>query len=65
MNLQSKYVDSLISALSDDDYDEISKAAIYSSLVNIRNFTKTLYGDSKIKVHYRFLNWKISKALDD
>jgi hypothetical protein len=65
MNLQSKYVDSLISALSDDDYDEISKAAIYSSLVNIRNFTKTQYGDSKIKVHYRFLNWKISKALDD
>jgi hypothetical protein len=65
MNLQSKYVDSLISALSDDDYDEISKAAIYSSLVNIRNFTKALYGDSKIKVHYRFLNWKISKALDD
>ena len=65
MNLQSKYVDSLISALNDDDYDEISKAAIYSSLVNIRNFTKSQYGDSKIKVHYRFLNWKVSKALDD
>ena len=65
MNLQSKYVDSLISALNDDDYDEISKAAIYSSLVNIRNFTKSQYGDSKTKVHYNFLNWKISKALDD
>ena len=33
MNLQSKYVDSLISALNDDDYDEISKSAIYASLV--------------------------------
>ncbi len=65
MNLQSKYVDSLISALIDDDYDEISKSAIYASLVDIRNFTKIPYGDSKTKVHYKFLNWKASKALDD
>ena len=65
MNLQSKYVDSLISALDDDDYDEISKAAIYASLVDIKNFTRSQYGDSKIKVHYNFLNWKVSKALDD
>ena len=65
MNLQSKYLDSLISALDDDDYDEISKAAIYASLVDIKNFTRSQYGDSKIKVHYNFLNWKVSKALDD
>ena len=65
MNLQSKYVDSLISALDDDDYDEISKAAIYTSLVNIKNFTRSQYGDSKTKVHYNFLNWKVAKALDD
>ena len=65
MNLQSKYVDSLISALTDDDYDEISKSAIYASLVDIRNFTKIPYGDSKTKVHYKFLNWKASKALDN
>ena len=65
MNLQSKYVDSLISALDDDDYDEISKAAIYASLVDIKNFTRSQYGDSKTKVHYNFLNWKVSKALDD
>ena len=65
MNLQSKYVDSLISALNDDDYDEISKAAIYASLVDIGSFTKTQYGDSKTKVHYQFLNWKVSKALED
>ena len=64
MNLQSKYVDSLISALDDDDYDEISRAAIYSSLVDIKKFTKSVYGDSKIKVHFEFLNWKISKALE-
>ncbi|MAV61709.1 MAG: hypothetical protein CMQ83_05075 [Gammaproteobacteria bacterium] len=65
MNLQSKYVDSLIGALIDDDYDEISKSAIYASLVDIRNFTKIPYGDSKTKVHYKFLNWKASKALDN
>ncbi len=65
MNLQSKYVDSLISALDDNDYDEISKAAIYASLVDIKNFTRSQYGDSKTKVHYNFLNWKVSKALDD
>ena len=65
MNLQSKYVDSLISALDDDDYDEISKAAIYASLVSIKKFTKSQYVDSKTKVHYEFLNWKVSKALDD
>ena len=65
MNLQSKYVDSLISALNDDDYDEISKSAIYASLVSIESFTRTPYGNSKTKVHYKFLNWKISKALED
>tara|TARA_Y100000768_G_scaffold186663_1_gene139850 strand:+ start:2150 stop:4624 length:2475 start_codon:yes stop_codon:yes gene_type:complete len=64
MNLQSKYVDSLISALDDDDYDEISRAAIYASLVDIKKFTKSFYGDSNIKVHFEFLNWKISKALE-
>ena len=65
MGLQSKYVDSLIGALDENDYDEISKSAIYASLVDIRNFTKIPYGDSKTKVHYRFLNWKASKALED
>jgi len=65
MGLQSKYVDSLIGALNEDDYDEVSKSAIYASLVDIRNFTKIPYGDSKTKVHYRFLNWKASKALED
>mgnify|MGYP002885522182 CR=1 FL=1 len=65
MNLQSKYVDSLISALDDDDYDEISRSAIYASLVDIENFTRSVYGPSQTKVHYAFLNWKISKALED
>ena len=65
MNLQSKYVDTLISALDNDKYDEISRAAIYSSLVKMKNFTKLAYGDQNIKNHYSFLNWKLSKALDD
>ena len=65
MGLQSKYVDSLIGALNDDDYDEISKSAIYASLVDIRSFTKIPYGDAKTKVHYRFLNWKATNALEN
>ena len=65
MNLQSKYVDSLIGALDNENYDEISRAAIYSSLVKMENFTKLAYGDKKIKSHYSFLNWKLSKALED
>ena len=56
---------SLISALNDDDYDEISKSAIYSSLFKIKSFTKVSYGNTTTKVHYNFLNWKVSKALDD
>ena len=65
MNLQSKYLDSLISALDDDSYDEISRSAIYASLVDIKDFTRIPYGDSKTKVHYRFLNWKATKALEN
>ena len=65
MNLQSKYVDTLIGALENKDYDEISKAAIYSSLVKMEKFTKLAYGDETIKNHFSFLNWKLSKALED
>ncbi len=39
MNLQSAYVDGLIAAMDDRSYDEISRAAIFSSLNKIKNFT--------------------------
>ena len=64
MNLQSKYVDELINALSNKDYDEISKSAIYSSLIEIEKFSKRPYGDDSYKKHLKFINWKVNKALD-
>ena len=64
MNLQSKYVDGLIDALSDKEYDEISKSAIYSSLIEIEKFSKRPYGDDSYKNHLKFINWKVNKALD-
>ena len=64
MNLQSRYVDALIEGLGDEDYDEISRSAIYASLVKIRAFTKTSYGNKGSKDHFRFINWKIRQALE-
>ncbi|MDA7541658.1 zinc-dependent metalloprotease [Gammaproteobacteria bacterium] len=65
MNLQSNYVDDLIKGLSDSDYDEISRSAIYNSLIKIETFTKRLYGTDELKNHLKFLNWKINKALEE
>ena len=65
MNLQSNYVDGLIKGLTDSDYDEISRSAIYSSLLKIELYTKRLYGTDELKNHLKFLNWKINKALEE
>ena len=64
MNLQSAYVDGLIEAMSDGSYDEISRAAIFSSLNKIKNFTNSAYGNDMVKGHFSYLNWKINDALD-
>ncbi len=64
MNLQSAYVDGLITAMDDNSYDEISRAAIFSSLMKIRNFTNSSYGNDMVKGHFRYLHWKINDALD-
>ena len=64
MNLQSKYVDALLGGLGNDEYDEISKAAIYNSVLKIQLYTKRPYGNVEVKNHLKFLNWKINKALE-
>ena len=64
MNLQSAYVDGLIAAMDDESYDEISRAAIFSSLNKIKNFTNSAYGNDMVKGHFDYLNWKINDALD-
>jgi hypothetical protein len=54
----------LIEAMSDGSYDEISRAAIFSSLNKIKNFTNSAYGNDMVKGHFNYLNWKINDALD-
>ena len=65
MNLQSKYTDGLIDALDDDSYDEVSKSAVYSSLIEIEKFSKRPFGSDTYKNHLKYINWKINKALQD
>ncbi len=65
MNLQSKYVDALIKALDNNDYDEIARSAIYSSLIKIEKFAKKPYGKEIHKNHLKFIRWKINKAIND
>jgi hypothetical protein len=64
-NLQSSYIDGLLTALESEYYDEISKAAIYRSIIEIEKFTKRPFGDSVVKDHLKYLNWKINKALEN
>jgi hypothetical protein len=65
MNLQSKYTDGLIDALDDDSYDEVSKSAVYSSLIEIEKFSKRPFGSDTYKNHLKYINWKINQALQD
>ena len=65
MNLQSAYVDGLIGAMSDERYDEISRSAIFNSLLKIRNYSNSSYGNKMVKGHFDYLNWKINNALDN
>jgi hypothetical protein len=64
-NIQSAYVDGLISAFKEDsEYDEISKAAVFTSLTKIQDFTKGNFRDDETKSHYQYLNWKVTNFLD-
>ena len=66
-NLQSSYIDNLIKAVDSDNYDDISKSALYNSLVSIQGFTKSslTISDKVAKEHFRYLNWKINSYLED
>tara|TARA_B100000161_G_scaffold187278_1_gene135388 strand:+ start:2039 stop:3040 length:1002 start_codon:yes stop_codon:yes gene_type:complete len=63
MNLQSAYVDGLIAAMADERYDEISRSAIFNSLIKIRNYSNSSYGNKMVKGHFDYLNWKVNNAL--
>ena len=66
-NLQSSYIDNLIKAVDSNNYDDISKSALYNSLVSIKGFTKSslTISDKAAKEHFRYLNWKINSYLED
>ena len=65
-NLQSFYVDALISVFDDEsEYDDIAKAAVFASLQEINKFTKTNSRKPGVKNHFLYLNWKVSSFLED
>lgn len=64
-NIQSAYVDALITVFKEDsEYDEISKAAVFTALTKIKDFTKGNFRDAETKSHYQYLNWKATNFLD-
>ena len=65
-NLQSFYVDALISVFDDkSEYDDIAKAAVFASLQEINKFTKTNSRKPDVKNHYLYLNWKVDSFFED
>ena len=64
MNLQSAYVDELLDALESNEYDDISKAAIFSAVNKIKMFTNSAPNNQLVKDHYKYLNWKIENYLE-
>ncbi|MDA7802612.1 zinc-dependent metalloprotease [Gammaproteobacteria bacterium] len=64
MNLQTSYVDELLSALESEKYDDISKAAIFSAVNKIRVFTRNSPNNALVKDHYKYLSWKIDNYLE-
>jgi len=64
MNLQTSYVDELLSALDSDKYDDISKAAIFSAVNKIKVFTRNAPNNALVKDHFRYLSWKIDSYLE-
>ena len=65
-NLQSFYVDALISVFDEkSEYDDIAKAAVFASLQEINKFTRTNSRKPDVKNHYLYLNWKVNSFFED
>jgi len=50
--------------MSQDQYDELSTAAVYSSLREIQKILKKTSSHNPTKSHRKYLSWIISSALD-
>ena len=65
-NLQSFYVDALISVFDDkSEYDDIAKAAVFASLQQINKFTKENSGNIEVRNHFLYLSWKVNSFFED
>ena len=63
-NLQVTYVRRLIEVMSQDQYDELSTAAVYNSLREIQKILRKASSHNPTKSHRKYLAWIISSALD-
>ena len=63
--LRFKFLKEYIAVFKEDsEYDEISKAAVFTALSKIKDFTKGNFRDAETKSHYQYLNWKATNFLD-
>ncbi len=63
-NLQVSYVRRLIDVMSQDYYDELSTAAVYSSLRTIQKLSKKSSSHLPTRSHRKYISWIIQSALD-
>jgi hypothetical protein len=63
-NLQVSYVRRLIDVMSQDYYDELSTAAVYSSLRTIQKLSKQSSSPLTTRSHRKYISWIIQSALD-
>mgnify|MGYP001410526964 FL=1 len=63
-NLQTAYVRRLFGILAQDYYDELSVAAVYTSLRDIQKIVRKSSNDTATKSHRKLISWIIESGLD-
>ena len=63
-NLQVNYVRRLINVMSQDYYDELATAAVYSSLRTVQKLSKKSSSHLPTRSHRKYISWIIQSALD-
>ena len=63
-NLQTAYVRRLFGILAQDYFDELSVAAVYTSLRDIQKIVRKSSNDTATKSHRKLISWIIESGLD-
>ena len=63
-NLQTAYVRRLFAILAQDYFDELSVAAVYTSLRDIQKIVRKSSNDTATKSHRKLISWIIESGLD-